>query len=292
MTNRTLLMTSALRIPVFIWADHPHPRQRSLMSRSLRATYLRLLSRALVQGFLVCGNATGEYLAALGIPRQKIHNFPYWVEVPEKWSLPARCLSREPRRRPLRVLAIGRHVAGKNFDVAIRAIKLANERARSDATELVVVGDGPERINLERLVASLALDRSVSFKGWLENDRVQSELEGCDALVIPSEFEGYGVAAREALAQGRPVLCSNGVVAALDQAIKSNAILLHPVGDVKQLASHLLLLANEAELLRKACEEARKLAEEWPPVRAISILQQALPRATTIAYTTEKSQIL
>jgi len=277
MTKKTLFITSMLRIPVFIWSDHPHPRKRSRLTAILRESYLRLLSRGLVSGFLVCGKTTGEHLAGLGIPRDKIFNFPYWVDLPERWRLPQRCIDAVDRRKPLRLLAVGRHVTGKGFEVAIRAVKLANEGSGTPIAELVLVGDGPERASLQRLASSLGLDDCVSFPGWLENSEVQEELIRSDALVVPSEFEAYGVTVREALAQGRPVLCSKQVISALDETIASNAILLHSVGDAEALANHVLLLAGETALLRSASEEARRLAEQWQPVRALSILRNILP---------------
>jgi glycosyltransferase involved in cell wall biosynthesis len=276
MTKKTLLMTTALRVPVFIWADHPHPRQRRWLTAASRRLHLRLLSRTLVRGFLACGEMTVQHLAGLGIAGDKIFNFPYWVDLPASWSLPQRCFQPQDQPRPFRLLAVGRHVAGKSFNVAIRAIKLANERSGSLIAELIIVGDGPERASLEELVAALNLGESVCFTGWLENSEVQKEMARSDALVVPSEFEGYGVAVREALAQGRPVLCSDRVIAALDEHIESNAILLHSVGDAQGLANHILLLAGEADVLRRASEEARKLAEQWHPRRAFKILQQAV----------------
>jgi glycosyltransferase involved in cell wall biosynthesis len=276
MTNKTLLMAAVLRVPVFIWADHPHPSKRGALWSVLRRSYLRLLSRTLVRGFLACGEMTRAHLAELGIAKEKIFNFPYWVHVPSDWSLPRRCLNQANQPQPFRLLAVGRHVSGKSFNVAIRAIKLANERVGFPIAKLTIVGDGPERANLEELASSLNLSDSVCFTGWLENSEVQKEIARSDALVMPSEFEGYGVTVREALAQGRPVLCSNQVIAALDEHIEANAILLHSVGDAEALANHVLLLASEADLLRRASEEARRLAEQWHPARALAILRQAV----------------
>src|SRR4030095_14721146 len=65
MTARTLLFTTLLRIPVFIWADHPHPRRRSSIREALRRLYLRTLS-FVVNGFLACGQPTAEHLQSLG----------------------------------------------------------------------------------------------------------------------------------------------------------------------------------------------------------------------------------
>jgi glycosyltransferase involved in cell wall biosynthesis len=276
MTNKTLMMAGVLRVPVLIWADHPHPSKRGALWRMLRRWYLRLLSRTLVSGFLACGELTGAHLAEMGIAKEKIFNFPYWVDVPPDWSLPRRCLNQENQPQPFRLLAVGRHVSGKSFNVAIRAIKLANERVGFPIAKLTIVGDGPERANLEELVISLNLNDSVCFTGWLDNSEVQKKIAHSDALVMPSEFEGYGVAVREAMAQGRPVLCSNQVISALDEHIEANAILLHSVGDAEALADQVLLLASEADLLKRASEEARRLAEQWRPTRALAILQHAV----------------
>ena len=84
---KTLFMTIVLRVPVFIWTDHPHPLKRSWIKDLARRLYLRILSR-LVAGFLACGRPTARELAILGIDAQKITVFPYWVDVPVRWSLP------------------------------------------------------------------------------------------------------------------------------------------------------------------------------------------------------------
>src|SRR5262252_5544087 len=88
MTNRTLLFAKLLRRPIFIWADHPHARPRGRLFTFLRRMYLRLVSR-IAAGFLACGQPTIDHLTGLGIPASAIVNFPYWVEVPARWSVPA-----------------------------------------------------------------------------------------------------------------------------------------------------------------------------------------------------------
>lgn len=275
MTNKTLLMTTLLRIPVFVWADHPHPRQRRWVLAHARRLYLRFLAR-IVSGFLACGNPTIEHLVSLGIKRKKVTNFPCWVEVPQEWSVPKRCLDEDAATRPLRLLAVGRHVPVKQFEVAIEAVALANRKAGRELAELVMAGDGPERMNLETLVESLGCQTTMNFPGWLENVEVYRELREADALVITSQFEPYGVVVLEAMAVGRPVLASAGVVAALDRDEGTGAILLHPIGDVKCLAEQLASLASDREGLRQVSVSCRLTAEKWPPERAALIVDEIL----------------
>lgn len=277
MTNKTLLMTMLLRIPVFIWADHPHPRKRAWVRSLARKFYLRILAR-MASGFLACGTPTIEHLVSLGIERKNITNFPYWVELPREWSVPRRCLDQVAARRPLRLLAIGRHVPVKQLEVAIEAVALVNKRAGRELVELVMLGDGPERPTLEALAQSLSCEARVTFPGWLETDEVYEKLSEADALVITSRFEPYGVVVLEAMACGRPVLAAEGIVAARDRDDGTGAIVFHPTGDVECLAAQITLLASDRDELRRASIAARATAEKWPPQKAFAILQVALGR--------------
>lgn len=276
MTNRTLVMTSLMRIPVFIWADHPHPRGRNSLLESARRAYLRFVGRR-ARGFLACGTPTLEYLVSMGIDRAKLTVFPYWVDVPDEWSLPARCLADDAAvTGPLRLVAVGRLAEVKRFEVAIEAVALANQRAGYKLAELMMIGDGPERANLETLARSLGGESAVSFRGWLENDKVYQELNGADVLVVPSKFEPYGVVVLEAMAAGRPVLASSAVVAALDRDEGTGAVFIHPVGDAETLAEHITLLASDRETLQEASIASRATSEKWRPERAVSIINGIL----------------
>ena len=272
MTIRTLLFATWLRVPVFIWADHPHPRRRSWIKERLRRLSLRLMALK-VKGFLACGQPTVVYLESLGIAPEQITNFPYWVDVPEHWSYPEGS-NTEFETRPLRLLAAGRQIPVKQFDIAIRALAIANNSTPGCA-ELVFAGDGPERAKLEALAASLDWKEAIRFTGWLRNSDVFAELERSDALVLTSKFDAYGAVVLEAMAMGRGVLASDGVVAALDRR-HDDAVFLHPAGDAGVLADQIQLLARDRELLRRASIAARAVAEKWRPARAAAILDDLL----------------
>ena len=62
---------------------------------------------------------------------------------------------------------------------------------------------------LERLRASLSLDGSVRFTGWIPRDDLYELFAGAYAFLYPSRFEGFGLPVLEALAAGVPTACSN-----------------------------------------------------------------------------------
>jgi glycosyltransferase involved in cell wall biosynthesis len=272
----TLLMTWMLSVPIFIWADHPHPRRRR---GRLRRLYLKLVSRR-ISGLLACGKPTVDHLATLGFDPNEITNFPYWVRVPEEWCLPPGCES-NPTKEPIRLLAVGRLVPVKAFDTAIKAVALANEKAGEQIATLEVIGEGVERDRLEGFAKTVDAHGAIRFSGWLANDEVCRRITKSDALIVPSTFEPYGVVVLEALANGRAVLASDQVVAALDRDDASGAILFHSVADATTLARQIKMLAEDRIVLKQAACAARAIAEQWKPERAPLILNSALQRAQT-----------
>jgi glycosyltransferase involved in cell wall biosynthesis len=105
------------------------------------------------------------------------------------------------------LVCVGRLVREKGFDNAIRALK-AILGDYPDA-RLTIVGDGPERSNLERLASGSGVSASVSFTGWVAPENVGVLLRQAFAILIPSRWrEPFGLVALQAAEAGRPVVAS------------------------------------------------------------------------------------
>ncbi|WP_294240593.1 glycosyltransferase [Chryseobacterium sp. sg2396] len=105
--------------------------------------------------------------------------------------------------------------------------------------KLLLVGDGERRIDLEKLVNTLDLSARVRFLG-IRSD-VYSLYKMSDIAVLSSHWEGFGLAAVEAMACGLPTIASN--VDGLAQIVNDAGILFEP-GASKQLAEIILSLEN------------------------------------------------
>jgi glycosyltransferase involved in cell wall biosynthesis len=102
---------------------------------------------------------------------------------------------------------IGRLIFYKNLEVVIKAVKIL--RKSYPKISLIVVGGGPYKETLERLVHELDLNDNVKFKGHLSNKEKEMWLSSSQAMVYPSLIEGFGLVVLEAFALGKPVLVPN-----------------------------------------------------------------------------------
>lgn len=106
--------------------------------------------------------------------------------------------------------------------------------------ELWLIGDGERRTIIEQCVKEKGLENRVRLLG-IRND-IPSILKTVDIVVQSSHWEGFGLAAVEGMAAGKPVVASN--VAGLSQVV-SNAGVLFPLGDDKALADILNKLLTD-----------------------------------------------
>lgn len=99
------------------------------------------------------------------------------------------------------LVAAGRLVRQKGYDRLLRMLACCRRNVR-----LTILGDGPERVDLERQAAELALGDRVRFLGFQADP--WHLIAGADALVLPSRWEGMPNVALEALACGTPVIAT------------------------------------------------------------------------------------
>lgn len=123
------------------------------------------------------------------------------VWLPENAIDPARftMAAAQPGTLPLRGCFIGRLVPYKGADMAIRA---ALPLLREGTLALDIIGDGPQREELEALAAREGVAQAVAFHGWLQHGEVQRIAVQSQLLVFPSVREFGGGAVLEAMALG------------------------------------------------------------------------------------------
>lgn len=132
----------------------------------------------------------------------------------------------------------------KRVDDVVRIFKQVHEKVPS---KLLMIGDGPERQNVERLSRELGLGHEVRFLG--KQDAIEELLAICDLFIIPSENESFGLAALEAMACEVPVISSNsgGLPEVNVQGVTG---FLSSPGDVDEMAKNAIQLLSNEDMLQ------------------------------------------
>ena len=120
-------------------------------------------------------------------------------------------------------------------------------------SKLIMIGDGPERIQAEQLCRKLNISDRVKFMGKLKS--VEEFMSISDLFLLPSETESFGLVALEAMASGVSVISSNsGGLSEVN--IDGLTGYLSEVGNVKQMSENAIKLLSDNEKLEEFKENA------------------------------------
>lgn len=134
-------------------------------------------------------------------------------------------------RLPLRLLTVGSLIRRKRIEIMLSALlQLKNW----ENVFLRIIGEGPERENLEQIAKKFAVHDHVDFVGTVAPEQVEQHLKWADIFLFTSESEGRPNAVLEAMAAGLPIVATN--IPGIREIISSDAGLLCPVGDAQSLA--------------------------------------------------------
>jgi glycosyltransferase involved in cell wall biosynthesis len=132
-----------------------------------------------------------------------------------------------------RLACVGRLSPQKGHLLLVEATRLL--AAQGEDFELVLVGDGPLRPEIEKMIRCYKLQARVRITGWVDDRNVRQEILAARALVQPSFAEGLPVVIMEAMALGRPIIST--FVAGIPELVRAGESgWLVAAGDVEALA--------------------------------------------------------
>ena len=230
-----------------------------IRQKRLLALYKPFLRRIARQASALVAATQAHFDASTQIPKDipanRRHVIPYGLDyTPLALSPHTASLSAALRARAQGggvVFALGRHVYYKGFEVLIEAMQ------HFDAF-LILGGDGPLRPQLEQQAAALGVGDRIFFSGRIPEDELAAYFHACDVFCLPSveQSEAFGLVQLEAMACGKPVVCTqlnNGVNVVNVHGQTGFAV---PVRDPLALGYCLARLLQDDALRHKIGEQA------------------------------------
>lgn len=223
-----------------------------IVGRLMEKTILLGLADKVIAG----SDQTKDDLISLGVSADKISIVPNGIDFGD--------ISRvAPSSEKFDVIYLGRLIKPKNVDLLLRAI--AALKGEFPGLKAGIIGDGPERKNLESLVKEQGIQDNAKFFGFIEDfDEVAALMKSSKVFVIPSIQEGgASIVTLEANACGLPVIAIDHPL-----GIDKRLILTGETGFFVELGSDAIaekirLLLKDNELREKMGKNAIKFAQPY-----------------------------
>lgn len=213
--------------------------------KALRSWWTRQADQVIVPSLYLAG-----WIQRWGLPPERVAVIYNAVE-PAYAILPLPV----PLETPIKVVTVGRFVRWKRLDRIFASV------AKIPNLGLIIIGDGPERLRLVQLAASMGISERVYFSGQRDHEETLRLMAAADLFLLNSTYEGLPHVVLEAMALGLPVVAT--AVGGTPELIKNGETgILIKMDDDGSLLSTLERLIKDFEWRRRLGESARHQIEE------------------------------
>lgn len=263
-----------------------------VMTESNQHDFARSPFREFVKRNIVCGCSAAvaggklsrEYLIRLGMHEDCI-SVGYDVIANQQFARPLNVTPGEVRKQLGKArkyfLASNRFISKKNLSRLLDSYGDFRKQA-SASWDLVLLGDGPLRADLEAQVKRLALSDFVHFEGFRQYNELPLYYWGASAFIHASTTEQWGLVVNEAMAAGLPCIVSEMCGCAAD-IVKDGVtgFTFNPL-NTEELTSHMLRLTKMTSVEHSRMGAAGcQLISEWTPERFAAGMSAAVATAVS-----------
>lgn len=245
-----------------LWLPRGRRRPKYLVTRRMDyrercSAYAQHIYNRRVDGVVAISRSIAGLLIAAGVERNRLRVIPSGVDTCRFSNIPRVKYSLQGSVRKTVVGCVGILEERKGYRFLLEAA--ARLKAKGLLLGYRIAGAGSLRQPLERQAARLGLNDDVEFLGFV--DDAAAFLAGIDVFVMPSLFEGLGVAALEAMAASKPVIASR--VGGLAESVVDEVTgLLVAPGDDAQLAEAIEKMHRDPALAIALGQRGRERVQE------------------------------
>jgi glycosyltransferase involved in cell wall biosynthesis len=274
------------QVPVVCMSEStPWDEVRNPIKEWIKRRIIGMFSSALVGG-----TPHRAYMQELGMPADRIFlgydavDNGFFSKKSEE--LGARSLELEKEKRPY-FLASARFIEKKNLFRLLRAYALYRKEAERRGSSvqgqavwnLLLLGDGQLRAQLEQLRSDLGLNDCAQMPGFKQYDELPAYYAHAGAFIHASTTEQWGLVVNEAMASGLLVLVSNRCGCATDLVKEGENGWTFDPTDEERMAELMLKISGDETRRREMGIRSREIIAEWGPDRFASGVKAAVESA-------------
>jgi glycosyltransferase involved in cell wall biosynthesis len=227
---------------------------------------------------VVPSSGTLALMLSLGLPRDRVTLTPYTVDN-DWWTEQCKNVDRSAVRASwgaspgdmVIVFSAKLQPWKRPFDLLQAFAKATIPNAL-----LVFAGEGPLREQLEFAAGTLGVASRVRFLGFVNQPMLPAVYRSADVMVLPSEYEPFGVVVNESMCCGCPVIASDRVGSARDLVAPTEDSFIYRCGDVEALTRLLRRVATDRALLESVSRACLAHIRTWSPEHNIAATMTAI----------------
>jgi len=233
-----------------------------------RIWYKKLLKKAILKffnfGFCI-GTKQMEYLLSLGFSKNKLIKAGWYAIDYKDVSKTNKLIN---NFKKFNFIYVGRLSPEKNLKILINSFYEVKRFKNSNDWGLIIVGDGPQKEELFKLVNSLGIKNDIFFVGGRSWKEVVDFYTISDVFILPSISEPWGLVVNEAMIYGLPVIVSKRCGSYYDLVKEGvNGFGFDPFNQ-KELQEIMLKFINKEVDMKKMGEESKNIIKDYTPENA------------------------
>lgn len=252
-------------IPCFVFGDSNILADKPAgLKAAVKRPFLNMVVRC-ATGVFYCGKLGRDYFRRYGAEEQRMFSFPYEPEYSIFESVPERALEEVRQRYGLKpgrhyLIYSGRFVPVKRVDLLLQAFgEIAAQRPEWD---LLLIGDGSLRQALLEALPEDLRDRIVCTGFISDSEAIAALYHVGDVLILPSDYEPWGVVVTEAAMASLALICSSVTGAGVELVREGVNGRLFTAGDAGALRDAMLDVTRP-ETIQTMKAASRTVLQEW-----------------------------
>jgi glycosyltransferase involved in cell wall biosynthesis len=246
-------------------------------SSSIVRYYSRRLMTRWADAFVANGQAGKSYLLdVLQVRAEKVFSKPFLVpslKALQQYSNDDAPQIDDSLQRPL-LLFVGQLIPRKGLKTLLEACYKLKQQGCTKYT-LMVVGDGEQRSELEAFVKEVGLDQQVVWIGKVPYHRLGVYFKSADVFIFPTYDDIWGMVLTEAMAFGKPVICSQSA-GAVEMVVESSNGYTYQPEQVDKLAKVISLFFDNPSLIKQMGESSLQIMSKYTPEDSIASFIKSL----------------
>ncbi len=232
---------------VYLWENVDFKRYGKLITTAKKILYKN------AEMYITPTGVEYEYIQSKKIKCKLIPNANY--------SIPDKVEAKEAPGEQIKLLAIGRMVSQKGFDLLMHSLKELEKIDRK--WKITIIGSGPEENKIKELAKQLQIDSKTKFLP--HSEKLEGYYMNADIYVMTSRFEGLPLVLIEAQSFGLPCVSFDCPTGPREVITHGENGLLVEVGNTKKMAQELFRVARSKELYASCSKSAKETSKKYSP---------------------------